>query len=129
MNLSVNQIWNGINIAVFNCTVTARPLANIAWLKDGKTLKNRSRIIITYTTDGKKCDDDNSYDQCLSYSTLQLLDTKSVHSGPYTCKAYNPLSSDLQSIYLTVQGMYYYKLCHVSIHTYIQTHIYIHTYV
>ena len=83
MNLSVNQIWNGINIAVFNCTVTAKPLANITWLKDGKILKNKSRIIITYTTDGKRCDD-TSYDQCLSYSTLQLLDTKSAHSGPYS---------------------------------------------
>ena len=112
INLSVKQLFNGINIAVFNCTVTAKPVANITWLKDEdhKQLKNTSRIKITYTTDGKKCDDDNSYEQCLSYSTLQLLDTKPVHSGHYTCKAHNSYSSDLQSVYLTVQGNCYYIL-------------------
>ena len=91
------------NTAVFYCIATAKPVASIGWLRDGSVL-NRSQINVTYSTDGKDCNDDNPNNQCTSYSVLQLFNTQPADSGQYVCNASNEYASDLQSISLTIQG-------------------------
>ena len=91
------------NTAVFFCIATAKPVASIRWLRDGSVL-NRPQINVTYSTDGKDCNDDNPNNQCSSISVLQLLNTRSADSGQYVCSASNEYASDLQSVSLTIQG-------------------------
>ena len=91
------------NAAVFHCNATAKPVASIQWLRDGFIL-NRSQINVTYSTDGKDCNDDNPNNLCTSYSILRVFNTQPSDSGQYVCNASNQYASDLQSIQLTVQG-------------------------
>ena len=91
------------NTAVFYCNATAKPVANIRWLRDGSVL-NRPQINVTYSTDRNDCNDDNPNNLCTSYSVLQLLNTQPADSGQYVCSASNEYASDIQSISLTVQG-------------------------
>ena len=94
------------NAAVFYCNATAKPVANIKWLRNGSTL-NRLQINITYSNDGKNCNDNNPNNLCTSYSVLQLFNTQPTDSGQYLCNASNEYYSDSQSVYLTIQGKHY----------------------
>ena len=101
---STNQTVISINTAVFYCNATAKPVASIRWLRDGSVL-SRPQINVTYSTDGKDCNDDNPNNLCSSYSILQLLNTQPADSGQYVCSASNEYATDLQSISLTIQGI------------------------
>ena len=99
------------NTAVFYCNATAKPVANIKWLRDGSIL-NRSQINVTYSTDGKDCNDDNPNNQCTSYSVLRIFNTQPADSGQYVCNASNQYGNDSRSIKLgvIVQGMHHYNI-------------------
>ena len=88
---------------VFRCNATSKPLADITWLRGGSVL-NRTRIKITFSTDGKDCNDDNPNNLCTSYSVLQLFETQPADSGRYVCNASNDYYSDSHTLYLIVQG-------------------------
>ena len=102
---STNQTVISTNTAVFYCSATAKPVASIRWLRDGSAL-NRPQINVTYSTDGKDCNDDNPNNQCTSYSVLQLFNTQPADSGQYVCSASNTYGSNLhsRSVSLTIQG-------------------------
>ena len=93
------------DIAVVNCTVTAKPPANITWLKDGVPL-NGTQFSVTNSTIGS-CDvhDPDPNNQCVSFSTLRVSDIHWNDYGPYVCQGFNEYATmSSQPIYFFVQG-------------------------
>ena len=88
------------NTAVCDCNATAKPGANISWLRNGKAVKPPHFNV----TELKTCDGDNSENRCVSYSTLKILDTTWTDHGPYVCRAQNKYYHPNKSIDLIVQG-------------------------
>ena len=68
-------------------------------------------VIITNSIMGN-CTFTDPPSQCVSSSTLQILNTRAVDSGEYTCVATNVAGRDEESISLIVNGML--KLKHVA---------------
>ena len=106
--ISPEQTVISNNTAVFHCNATAKPVATINWLRVGSTL-NKPQIKITYSTDGKNCNDNNPDNLCTSYSELQLSNTQPADSGSYLCTAINEYYSDSQSVNLIIQGKHYIR--------------------
>ena len=90
------------NTAVFRCIATDKPVVDITWLRNGSVL-HRPRLQTNITYD-KNCSDDNSNNQCVLCSTLQLFNTQPADSGQYVCNVSNELFSSAQPVYLTVLG-------------------------
>jgi len=52
----------------------------------------------------KDCNIDSPLSQCVSYSTLQISDSRTVDSGEYTCTATNVAGKDESTMSLIVNG-------------------------
>ena len=93
-------------IATFHCNATAKPIATFGWLKDGSLFNSivRPLVIITYSTDGSNCSDSDPPQQCVSSSTVVMLDAVSNDVGNYTCVATNEYGNNSKSFDLVVKG-------------------------
>ena len=96
----------------FTCTATGKPRAVISWLRsNNKVISNNSLsdggvpVIITNSIMGN-CTITDPPSQCVSSSRLQILNTRAVDSGEYTCVATNVAGSDRTSATLIVNGNY-----------------------
>ena len=63
------------------------------------------RSVVTNSTIGN-CSITDPLSQCVSSSTLQILNTRVVDSGEYTCVATNEAGSDTATVQLIVDGAY-----------------------
>ena len=95
----------------FTCTATGKPQAVISWLiNNNEMISNNSlsdggiSVIITNSIIGN-CNITDPPSQCVSSSTLQILNTRAVDSGEYTCVASNGVGSATAKLHLTVIGM------------------------
>ena len=95
----------------FTCTATGKPQAVISWLRNyNEVISNNSLsdggvpIIIANSAIGS-CSITDPPSQCVSSSTLQILKTRAVDSGEYTCVANNVAGSDEAMITLIVNGI------------------------
>ena len=113
----------------FTCTATGKPRAVISWLRNNnEVISNNSLsdggvpVIITNSIMGN-CTITDPPSQCVSSSTLQILNTRAVDSGEYTCVANNQAGNDKMMIALVVNGITYFDIisCRhvygVSLHT------------
>jgi len=64
----------------------------------------RQQINVVYSTEGSVCGEHDIPALCNSSSTLQILNTRAVDSGEYTCVAVNTIKGDTASAQLTVNG-------------------------
>ena len=91
------------------CTTTGKPRAVISWFRNNNEVMNNSLsdggvpVIITNSIMGN-CTITDPPSQCVSSSTLQILNTRSVDSGEYTCVATNVAGSDDGTAKLIVNG-------------------------
>ena len=97
----------------FTCAATGKPRPAISWFRnDSKLLTNHLSgggipVVITNSVMGN-CTITDPPSQCVSSSTLQILNTRAVDSGEYTCIASNEAGSDTVMINLIVNGKYEY---------------------
>ena len=68
---------------------------------------------MTYSTKGSVCGEHDIPTLCNSSSTLQILNTRAVDSGEYTCVANNDFGRDMASAQLTVNGKSMLEVCNV----------------
>ena len=90
------------NTVMFTCMVTAKPQVLVYWTRNEVVLNESMQYLITSTVTGN-CSS-GSTSQCVSSSTLQILNTRVVDSGEYTCVAINVAGNDSTSILLDVHG-------------------------
>jgi len=97
----------------FVCTVTSKPQAIIYWIRNNTVLISNISLsdggvpfVITISTIGN-CTPSNSPSQCASSSTLQILSTRAVDSGEYTCVATNKAGSDTATVQLIVNDKHH----------------------
>ena len=92
-------------------TATGTPRAVISWLRNNNVLISSNSlsdggvpVIITNSTIGN-CSITDPPSQCVSSSTLQILNTRAVDSGEYTCVATNEAGRDTEAANLIVNGI------------------------
>lgn len=96
--------------AKMKCNVTAKPQAVIKWFRHNKelishyTLSDGGVPVIITDNIMKDCNIDSPLSQCMSYSTLQISDSRTVDSGDYTCTATNLAGKDESTMSLIVNG-------------------------
>ena len=106
----MNQTVVSPNITTFNCSATAKPRAEIEWMRNGMvlvsggTVDSITKIIIIETPQGD-CNITRPPSECVLTSTLDLEVTMPINVGEYVCRASNPAGSDLENASLTVHGM------------------------
>jgi len=113
--MTTNQTVVSPDTAILNCSATAKPRAEIQWMRDGmvlgNTINNTTKVTIFYDEQGD-CIITRQPDECVLASTLILSDTIPDNTGQYVCSASNPAGSDMEAAWLTVHGM----LMFVNIH-------------
>ena len=103
----MNQTVVSLNTAMFNCSATAKPRAEIQWMRDGMvlgdTVDNSTKITIDYDTQGD-CNITRPPSECALTSTLEITETIPNDDGEYVCSSTNPVGSDVGTALLTVHG-------------------------
>ena len=92
-------------VASFNCSSTGKPRVDMYWIDRDNVLINDTTdkyILSTYTIGNCTITDPPS--QCVSSSTLQILNTRTVDSGEYTCVVTNEVGNYSSSTILIVNG-------------------------
>ena len=96
----------------FTCTATGKPRAVISWLRNNnEVISNNSLsdggvpVIITNSTIGN-CSITDPPSQCVSSSTLQILNATVHDNGKYTCIAANEVGTISSSVRLMINGNY-----------------------
>ena len=106
--MTVNQTVVSPDTATLNCSVTAKPRAEIQWMRDGmvlgNTIDNITKVTILYDEQGD-CIITRPPSECVLTSILMLTDTIPANAGQYVCSASNPAGSDMESAQLAVHGM------------------------
>ena len=107
----LDKILTANKNANISCTATGKPQAVISWLRNNnEIISNNSlsdggvSVIITNSTIGN-CSITDPPSQCVSSSTLQILNTRAVDSGEYTCLATNEAGRDTKAATLIVNGI------------------------
>ena len=82
----------------FTCTAIAKPRAVVNWFRNNSLLMqsfyNENHIVIITNSMVGNCSITDFPSQCVSSSTLQILNARAVDSGEYTCVAINEAGSD-----------------------------------
>ena len=91
------------NTAILSCTATAKPQATILWISSNEITLGNIKYLVNSSSNGT-CSH-LSISQCVSSSTLQILNTRVVDSGEYTCVASNEVGNGSANIQLTIQGV------------------------
>ena len=96
----------------FTCTATGKPQAVISWLRNNNEVISSNSlsdggvpVIITSSIMGN-CTITDPPSQCVSSSRLQILNTRAVDSGEYTCVANNVAGMDDGTAQLIVNGKF-----------------------
>ena len=94
----------------FTCTATGKPRAVISWLRNNnEVISNNSLsdggvpVIITNSIMGN-CTITDPPSQCVSSSRLQILNTRAVDSGVYSCFATNEAGNVTNEGNLIING-------------------------
>ena len=107
----MNQTVVSPNITTFICSATAKPRAEIQWMRNGMVLNNTvdniTKITIIDIAQGV-CNITRPPSECVLTSTLDLEMTMPINVGEYVCNASNPAGSDRENASLTVHGMQMY---------------------
>jgi len=105
--IPINQTVVSPNAVMFNCSATAKPRAEIQWMRGGMvlndTLDSMMRITIDYDTQGD-CIITRPPSECVLTSTLEITETIPDDAGEYVCNATNPAGSVLETALLIVYG-------------------------
>ncbi|XP_065892549.1 peroxidasin-like [Dysidea avara] len=87
------------------CIAIAKPQATIYWIKNMKTvIGNHLGRMVSNSVMGN-CTITDPPSQCVSSSTLQILNTRAVDSGEYTCVASNEVGNDTVTAQLIIDGL------------------------
>jgi len=109
--IPINQTVVSPNTVMFNCSATAKPRAEIQWMRDGMVLSdNSTKITINYEEQGD-CIITRPPSECVLTSTLEITETIPDDAGEYVCYATNPVGSVLETASLIVNGMKMSCLC------------------
>ena len=94
----------------FYCSATGKPIPTIKWLRYNLQLDSsvQPQFTITYSTEGSVCGKQDLPTLCNSSSRLEILNSRAVDSGEYSCVATNNFGSDMASAELTVNGKLVY---------------------
>ena len=94
----------------FSCVTTGTPQAVISWLRNNNVLISSNSlsdggvpVVISNSVMGN-CTITDPPSQCVSSSTLQILNTRAVDSGEYTCIASNEVGRDTAIFNVIVNG-------------------------
>jgi len=98
----IKDLVTAPNAVIFTCMVTAKPQALVYLTRNNLTLSESMRYLINSTLTGNCFS--GSISECVSSSTLQILNTRAADSGEYTCVATNEAGSDSRSSFLDVHG-------------------------
>ena len=97
----------------FKCSSTGRPRADIYWIsKDNIVISNTTEKFVISTYAIGNC---NISDPCMSSSTLQILNTRAVDSGEYTCVATNIVGNYSSTTILIVNGKHSICIIYCSV--------------
>jgi len=89
----------------FNCTSIGKPRADIYWISDDKVvIKDTTDKYVLNTYIMGNCTITDPPSECVSSSRLEILKTRAVDSGEYTCVASNVAGTDSASTSLIVNG-------------------------
>jgi len=102
----INQTVVSPDNAIFNCSATAKPRAEIQWMRNGMVLDNTvdNFTNVTEFMQGN-CSITSLPSECVLISTLNLTDTIPANTGDYMCNASNPAGSDMETASLTIHGL------------------------
>ena len=97
----------------FKCSSAGRPRADIYWIsKDNIVISNTTEKFVISTYAIGNC---NISDPCMSSSTLQILNTRAVDSGEYTCVATNIVGNYSSTTILIVNGKHSICIIYCSV--------------
>ena len=108
----INQIIISPNTAVLNCSATAKPLAEIQWIRNGITLTDNTTKFTLINIIQGPCYITSPLSECLLTSILEITNTLPQDGGEYMCVASNPAGNDMETVLLTVNGTY---VCNANI--------------
>jgi len=109
----MNQTVESTDTTTINCSATAKPRAEIQWMRDGMVLSdNSTRITIDYDAQGD-CIITRPPSDCAITSTLEITGTIPDDAGEYVCNATNPVGNVLETASLIVNGI---KMCCLHAH-------------
>ena len=101
----MNQAVVSNDTTTINCSATAKPRAEIQWMRNGMVLsENSTRITINLIELGD-CIFTRPPGECVYTSTLEISSTVLSDAGEYVCNATNPVGSVLETALLIVNGM------------------------
>jgi len=87
----------------FTCRTTAEFPTNIYWIRYGTRIVNSNKYIMTFLPDAENCSV-STVGQCVSSSTLQILDTNVSDNGLYTCYGTSDVENATTTVELAVNG-------------------------
>ena len=102
---TMNHTVTSPNTTVLNCIATAKPLAEIRWIRNGIVLTDNTTKITTFNTIQGDCNITSPPSECVLTSILEITDTLPQDGGEYMCVASNPAGSTMETVLLTVNGM------------------------
>ena len=110
----IYQVSKATTNVTFTCIANANPRAIIQWSFNGNVLRNTSDIHGSryYIINGieANCLVTNPPSQCVTSSTLEIVNTELADSGIYTCNASNAAGAGTASTNLTVTSKFIISL-------------------
>ena len=87
----------------FTCMTTAEFSTNIYWIRHETRIVNNHKYIMTFSLDAENCSV-SAVGQCVSSSTLEILDADVSDNGLYICYGTSDVENTTVTVELVVNG-------------------------
>jgi len=111
----MNQTVESTDMTTIKCSATAKPRAEIQWMRDGMVLSDNSTWITISNDEQGDCIITRPPSECMLTSTLEITGTIPDDAGEYVCNATNPAGSVLETALLIVNGIKCVVYMHITI--------------